>query len=186
MNKIPSFALMATCLTLSVSSLQATAPGATPLRPLVSFVGADTRIAKTDYLRITTREAWVQLWLEHTGKPGTAAGHDPYQNPSGAPEIDFDQCIVVAITASPGNGVAGIKVVSISETAESVTLDFDLLAYQYFAGASAPGNAYGFFVLPRTAKPLVLRKNVANSMSRVPPVWKEVKRFEALNSPVTK
>jgi hypothetical protein len=353
MNKIPSLAVMATCLTFSVSSFSATVQGATQLRPLVSFVGADTRIAKTDYLRITTREAWAQVWLEHIGKPGAsvqgdygkqlgvkghagllgdqpaqevasqnfdpsafpvefhqevyrrvfrdsmeklkskaaglgwirpsdlvwvpsfdtvsamanyaeyrlslsdwctnyydqailnarlltldtwrlppstnlvnasafrrylqalfetnqmsivefdkdriallmttnlskfkfAAGHDLYQNPSGAPEIDFDKCMVVAITAGPGNGVAGIKIVSISETAGSVTLDFDLLAYQHFAGASAAGNAYGFFVLPRTAKALVLRKNAANSTSRLPPVWKEVKRFEGLNPPVTK
>jgi hypothetical protein len=164
----------------------ATARGDTQLRPLVAFFGADTRIARIDYLRITTAESWTQLWLEHVGKPGLAKEHDPYHNPSGAPEVDFSQCMVVAIILSPGSGCAGVNAVSITESPEAITFDFDAMAYQFRAGMSAPGNAYGYFVLPRSDKPLVLRKNVTTSMTRVPPVWKEVKRFEGLKVPVEK
>jgi hypothetical protein len=61
------------------------------------------------------------------------------------------------------------------------------MAYQFRAGMhGAPGNVYGYLVLPRCDKPLVLRRNVTTSMSRVPSVWKEVRRFEGLKVPVEK
>lgn len=160
-----------------------------PLRPLVSFVGADTRIEKTDYLRITTRDAWIQLWLAHTGKPGTPAEYGSPLNPSGAPEIDFAQCMVVAIIRSPGSAVAGIKVVSVIERPDAVIFDYDIMAYQFtegVSGVSAPGNAFGYFVLPLSRKPLFLRCNITASMSRIPAVWQEQRRFEALILPSPK
>lgn len=152
------------------------------LRPLVLFVGADTRIAKHQCLRIATKEAWIKFWLEHAGKSGSPETYDKYR-PSGAPEIDFSQCMVVTITESPGIANAGIVAVSISEAAEEITFDYDNMLYQFQEGNNAPGNAYGYFVLKLSPKRLVLRHNIQDYHSRIrkePPVWKEVTRFEAL------
>ena len=157
-------------------------PAPKPLRPLVSLVGADTRIAKHQCLRIATREAWVRFWLEHAGKGGSPESYDKYK-PSGAPEIDFSQCMVITITESPGTANAGITAVSITEAAEEITFDYDNMLYQFQEGTVAPGNAYGYFVLPLSTKRVVLRRNVQDYHSRInkePPVWKEVIRFDAL------
>ena len=151
-------------------------------RPLVSFVGADTRFAKRQCLRITTKEAWILFWLEHAGKAGSPETYDKYR-PSGAPEIDFSQCMVITITESPGTANAGIVAVSITEANEDITFDYDNLLYQFQEGNNAPGNAYGYFVLPLSTKRVVMRHNIQgyhSSIKKEAPVWKEVTRFEAL------
>ena len=153
-----------------------------PIRPLVSLVGADTRIARTECLRLTSKEAWIRLWVEHEGRGGWLENGDEGRS-SGAPDIDFEQCMVIAITEA-GTPNTGIVASSITETAQEVTFDYDTAPYpSRREGTSAPGNAYGFFVLPRSVKGVVVRHNVQDSASRTqgePPVWKEVKRFEAL------
>ncbi|OYW19143.1 MAG: hypothetical protein B7Z55_09415, partial [Planctomycetales bacterium 12-60-4] len=105
-----------------------------------------------------------------------------------APAIDFEQCMVIAVTESPGVLNAGIAAVSIVEAERELTFDYDNLHYQAIEGSSAPGNAYGYFVLPRSAKPIVVRHNVQESTSRyrgAPPVWEEVVRFPAITAQVT-
>ena len=188
MNKRISVISPIAFVLFGVLSFSPIATADTQLRPLVSFVGADTRIAKVDFLRITTRESWIRLWLEHQGKAGRPEDYDKYK-PSGAPEIDFERCMVIAITESPGPANAGIVAVSVSEAAQDITFDYDNMQYQYREGTCAPGNAYGFFVLPLSTKPVAVRHNVQDFQSRIkrdPPVWKEVKRFDALKSPVAK
>jgi hypothetical protein len=153
----------------------------TQVRPLVSFAGADTRIARTECLRLTSKEAWIRLWLEHEGRGGRLED-DGEARTSGAPDVDFEQCMVIAIT-EPGAANTRIVAASITETAQVVTFDYDHVPYPSRGGTTTPDQAYGFFVLPHSAKGVVVRHNVQNDGSRTqgePPVWKEVKRFEAL------
>lgn len=153
----------------------------TSIQPLVSFAGADTRIAKYENVRIVNQDAWVQFWLRHTGQAGTPEDYNQYRR-SGAPHIDFSQCMVIAITESPGQINAGIKAVAIHESADEIIFDYDNMHYQARSGTSAPGNAYGYFVLPFSNKPIVMRHNVQTGQSRYagePPVWKEVKRMKS-------
>ena len=82
---------------------------------------------------------------------------------------DVSESSRVGATAANGLGV--------------VTFDYDNMLYQFREGNNAPGNAYGYFVLPLSPKRLVLRHNIQDYHSRIrrePPVWKEVTRFEAL------
>jgi hypothetical protein len=152
------------------------------LRPLVSFVGADTRIAERQCQRLDNQHDWELFWLKHEGKAGRPEDYNQYRR-TGAPVIDFDECMVIAVTESPGALNAGITAVSITENDEQITFDYDDMFYQAQEGTSAPGNAYGYFVLPRSAKPVVVRHNVQEGGTRYtggPPVWSEVARFDAL------
>ena len=153
-------------------------------RPLISFIGPDTQILKQQHLRVTTRDAWIQLWLRHNGKAASGEGSDQYR-PPGIPEIDFDQCMVIAITERPGQLNAGVAAVGIIESDREIAFDYDVVLYQSPKGAPTTGNAYGYFVLPRSKKPIVLRRNMQDNGSRLtagPAIWKEVATFQALDA----
>lgn len=158
-----------------------TAPAAVTrvIRPFSSLTGADTQIAGHEQLRILDEEAWVRLWLRHTGQSGVPADYSDTR-PSGAPSVDFEQCMVLAITESPGQMNSGIRIVTITEADRQLTVDYESMPYQAREATSAPGNAFGFFVIPRSPKEVVFRRNAQDGRSRLlghPPVWEEVRRL---------
>ncbi len=157
------------------------------IRPLVSFVGSDTRIAENRVQRITNQQEWTLHWLQHTGQAGRPEDFDQYRR-TGAPAIDFGLCMVIAITESPGSQNAGITASAISETPDQIVFDYDGLYYQSRDGTSAPGNAFGYFVVPRSPKPVIVRKNAQTGHSRYTdgePIWKEVATFDALEETIS-
>ncbi len=154
------------------------------IRPLYSLAGDDTRITSTEQLRIMDVDTWIRFWLRHTGQPGTPADFS-VTRPSGAPRIDFEQCMVLAVTESPGQLNAGIRVVAITETDRQLTVNYENMPYQAPEGVLAPGNSFGILVIPRSLKEVIFRHNVQEARSRIlgePPVWKEVRRIAALDA----
>ena len=70
---------------------------------------------------------------------------------------------------------AGLKAVAVLEEKDRIVLRFENKWYQTRDGASGGGEqatVYGFFVLPRSSKTVVLEENVQNYIGH-PPVWKE-------------
>lgn len=162
---------------------EATAPrsAAADTVPLVGVWGAKSAIKERSYARVTNAEDWTALWLRHVG--ADAAKHSPYYNAEGVPDVDFTRCMVVAICQGERWNSAGVRVVSVSEDDERVLVRFDDRSYQTAGegpdGGRVAATAFGLFVLPRSAKAVVLEEDVQNLIGQ-PPRWKERARFDAL------
>jgi len=145
-------------------------------KPYVTLAGAASRITTREYHRITTQEELVGIWLRHVGSD--AARHSEYYNEAGVPEVEFTRCMVVAAFGGECINSAGIYPVSIAEDAEQTRLRFDHRSYQ--SGPEGDrATPFGFFVVPRSSKRLVLEENVQHLIGG-PPKWKERARFDAL------
>jgi hypothetical protein len=147
----------------------------------VTWRGAHSRLTERCQYRITTEKEWVDLWLRHVGHKPKGKSYDLWQNPANAPHVDFDTCMVVAIFQGSAWNRAGVVAKSVTAKADCLRFRFRDDGYQT-AGPDGGGvrvTAYGMFVLPRSAKPLVLEENVQNQIG-APPVWKERHRFGPL------
>jgi hypothetical protein len=163
---IPVLAVFLLLLPASTAEEQADS-----LMPLVGLWGADSAVTGRAYQRVTDRESWVALWLAHRG---VAAGkHSEYYNEAGVPDVDFERCMVVAILQGEAWNSAGVRVDSVTVEGDHLRLRYDDRSYQTAGpdGGGRKARAYGFFVLPRSAKPLVLEENVQGLIGK-PPEWK--------------
>jgi hypothetical protein len=148
---------------------------ATPpaLRPCVVLTGADSQVKSPGYVRVESQKEWASVWHRHKGVEETKE-HDAFFNPLGLPGIDFDRYMVIAVFCGSGWNSAGVKAVSILDEKDRILFRFEGKWYQT-AGPDGGGkkvNVYGFFVLPRTGKTVVLEENVQGLIGH-PPVWKE-------------
>jgi hypothetical protein len=84
--------------------------------------------------------------------------------------------MVVAVFQGNDVNSAGLKAVAILEEKDRLVLRFQNKSYQTMGyGQVDEGErvtVYGFFVLPRSSKTVVLEENVQNIIGQ-PPVWKE-------------
>ena len=145
--------------------------------PLVTLSGADSKLGR-GYHRVGNADAFNAIYMSHLGRD--PAEFNAYHNPHGVPTVNFDECMVVAVFQGEGWNSAGVVVHSIEEDEHRVTLRFDDRAYQTAGpdGGARRVSAYGFFVLPRSDKLLVLEENVQNVIGQ-PPVWRERARIPA-------
>lgn len=144
-------------------------------RPYVSFAGHDSLIHSREFVRVTTREAWSELWERHLGDglPQTAQGWPQI------PEVDFNQCEVIAFFRGDAWNTNGEIVDSITDRGRSILIRFDSSTYQT-AGPDGGGvqvTPFGMWVIPATTKPIVIEENVQGMIGR-PPKWKQQHRFE--------
>jgi len=148
---------------------------ATPsaLRPCVVLTGADSLVKSPGYVRVESEKEWASVWHHHKGVEETKE-HDAFFNPLGLPGIDFDRYMVIAVFCGSGWNSAGVTVASLTEERERLLLRFQGKWYQTAGpdGGGRPACAYGFLVLPRTEKTVVLEENVQHLIGG-PPVWKE-------------
>jgi RNA polymerase sigma factor (sigma-70 family) len=140
--------------------------------PLLAWSGPNSAVTKTSYRRVASKQEWETLWQEHAGKvqkdrPATVL-----------PRIDFSQCMVVAVFQGSAFNSQGVNCVSVSETTAAITLRFVGDRYQTLNGVDEV-TPFGIFLLPRSAKPLILEENVQNLLGGAP-VWKVQARFELL------
>lgn len=117
--------------------------------------GANSRIAKREYQRLTSREQLAELWRRHRG-PGNVAV------PAGLRRVDFRKSIVIAIFEGRAMNGSRIRVESISEERERIVFRYRIQGYQTAGlnGGGVPSTVYGFFVVPRSAKALALEEDV--------------------------
>lgn len=150
-------------------------PQATPQPgPLVTFVGADSKIATSRCERITNSDQWAALWLEHTGQPKQGRTFDWFYNREQVPEVDFEQCQVLAVFQGSCWNSAGVRVVEIQADAKGTLVRFDDKPYQTEGpdGGGERATPFGMFVLPRRPGPIVLEENV-QILSGQPPQWQQ-------------
>jgi len=122
--------------------------------PIVSWMGWSSNVRELRLERITNDGDWFRLWHEHTG----SVGERPY--------INFTKYMVVAIFI-PGESKAGYGIFagSIYETAESITLEYG--AAGYIAPTGPPKTLYGMFLLPTSAKRLLVKPYSGSSFSKI-------------------
>ncbi len=140
--------------------------------PLVGMWGAQSRIESRSYLKITTPEEMTERWLAHLGEDEEK--HSAYYNTAGVPDVDFSRCMVIAIFQGRSWNSAGVQVRSILEEDDRIVVRYDDRSYQT-AGPDGGGvrvAAFGFFVLPKSPKPVVIEENVQGLIGE-PPLWKE-------------
>jgi hypothetical protein len=82
-------------------------------KPLVTLAGAQSRIDKPEYARITSAEEFVKLYMRHLGKDPKQ--FDEYYNKPGVPTIDFKRCMVVAVFQGNTWNTAAVIVDTITE-----------------------------------------------------------------------
>jgi hypothetical protein len=174
MKTVALLGLAAVCLT-NICGLAAAEDTQQATRPLVTLTGTDSRVKEASYYRVTSEEEWVKIWRRHKGAK-ESKDYDLFHNPLGLPNVDFEKCMVIAIFQGSGWNSAGLKAVAVLEEKERIVLRFEDKSYQTFGPAPDGGGkqvtVYGFFVLPRSSKTVVLEENVENTIGD-PPMWKE-------------
>ena len=144
------------------------------IHPLVTLTGTDSHIRKCSYYLVRSDEEWVKVWLQH--RPTNSSNECK-------PEIDFEKCMVIAVFQGSGWNSRGLNAVAVLESKNRILLRLKNDYYQTGGpdGGGEPVTVYGFFVLPRSNKTVVLEENVQNIIGS-PPLWKERARFnEARN-----
>ena len=152
----------------------------TVITPCVILTGADSHVSDREYHRITSMNDWAKLWQKHKGQKDNSE-YDLYHDPLGLPLIDFQRYMVIAIFQGTRWNSAGLKAVSILEQQDGIVFRFDDKSYQT-GGRNGGGRrvtVYGFFIVPRSPKPVVLEENVQRVIGR-PPEWKERITFPKL------
>ncbi len=147
------------------------------LRPCVVFTGAHSKVTERGYQRITSREEWATLWLRHKGEV-TGNGYNFYYNRHDVPQIDFERYMVIAIFQGQQKNSAGLKAVMVTENPDRLLFRFDDKSFQTSGpdGGAEHVTVYGFFVLPRSTKALVLEE-CRHRLKGEPPLWQEVAAF---------
>jgi hypothetical protein len=151
------------------------------IMPYVVISGSDSHITTPNCLRIISESQWDTTWLEHKGWDKKQV-YDKFYNRLGIPVIDFKKCMVIAVFLGETWNTAGMSVIFIQEGNDKIVLGFDLNTYQTMDSGDQV-NPYGFFVLPRSSKQVLLQINVQSLPSRnikEPPVWKDYHQFPAL------
>lgn len=140
----------------------------------VQLAGPDSKVRERMILRIMDEESWQETWFAHTGANTPRV---PLEGPF--PTIDFDHCMVVAIFSGESWNSDGETVESVIEFDDHIRLRFDSMTYQTDGlEGGVRVTPYGFFVIPRSAKRLVIEENVQGLIGR-PPKWKVQKEFDA-------
>ncbi len=167
----------------AVEYLHGAGGGSVEYLPAVGFWGADSKREKADHRRVMTRDEWIKVWLEHVGVDRSR--HSDHRNKAGVPEIDFKRRMVLAIFRGRMKNSAGVRVVSITESADRIVVRLGDRAYS----SEEPGRdvtPYGFFVLRRSSKLLVLEENVQSRRGKRglrggEPIWKVRAHFSPVD-----
>ena len=143
-------------------------------KPCLLLSGANSYVSEPGFHRICSLDEWAKVWQEHKGH-NREAEYDFYYDPLGLPVVDFSQFMVITIFEGKRVNNAGMIADSIVEDRDSVTLRFERKTYGTDAGGRRPGkanrmnriqgrqNVYGFFVIPKSDKQVVIEEKVYQS-----------------------
>lgn len=152
-------------------------PATGPFDPLVFWSGPDSQITERRFERVMSDDAWQKLWEAHTGKPVEI------RNTGGPamPQVNFDKCMVVAVCQGKSWNSNGVYCAQVIDEPERIVFRFDERSFQTFGpgGGGVAVKPYGFFVLPRSTKAIVIEDNVQN-LKDEPQKWKQRASFDAI------
>lgn len=143
------------------------------VKPIVSWSGTDSYIAKPRIQRISSRKEWIAVWLEHQGKGGDAKTYDNlhWKNDAKVPDVDFATHMVIAIFEGKTVNCAGFTNASWNATAEGIDFRFDLEFYGTI-GQEDKVTPFGLYVIPRSDKGISLQIPKQGPTKDAPPTGK--------------
>jgi hypothetical protein len=172
-----AFLVIAVVCLPSAGGSAADAPANPAHLPLVTLTGADSHIGERSCHRVASQAEWIKIWQRHKVVK-EAKNYDLYYNPLDLPYLNFEKCMVIAVFQGSGWNAAGWEALDVEEDTNSVTLRYRIKGYQT-AGPGGGGkqvNVYGFFILPRSKKTVVLEEEVRTKKPE-PPVREERARL---------
>ncbi len=169
-----ALAAAAVCLFLPATRAE-DSPAPRAFRPYVTWSGPESRVEKREYVRVTGAEEWRRLWARHAGMVDAGGLYGPPM-----PEVDFGQCMVVAVFEGGASNTRGLTAISVTEEKERIVLRYDWQSKSYQTMDTADRVIlYGIFVLPRSSKAVVVEEDT-HTLITGDPTWKERVRFERL------
>lgn len=161
---VAALAMLQTCAV-------AESPELAKRQPLISLEGRWSGVSKESYCRIQSPEAYRKLMLAHQ-TVSQESGKVPDTLP--ALEVDFNRFMVIAVFEGKGSCCIGIRVHSILESDNYVTVRVQAQTYQtgLISGVvnDDSAQAYGIFVLPRTRKQVAIEMDTRGDLA-APPEW---------------
>jgi hypothetical protein len=152
---------------------------ATNLAVAISWSGSTSAVAKGRIERVSDQARWDAVRKEHCGPriELNALGFPV------VPTIDFERFEVICGFSGTRVNLYQWSIDSVQDLGEVVRVRFDQVGFQTasFDGQPDKGvttSAYGFFVVPRTAKEIVMEENTQGRING-PPVWTERVRLAA-------
>ena len=137
------------------------------IKPCVTITGDDSRITEQSFYRIRSIDEFAEVWAKHTGQKNVPYKnwenqYDEFYNTLSLPLVDFENYMVIAIFQGSGWNNAGLKAISMSERAHGVSFRFKGKPYSTEGpdGGGKQVSVFGFFVVPRTGKPLIIEEEV--------------------------
>jgi hypothetical protein len=153
-----------------------------PVKPLISLSGRKSGVTKHGYHRLESAKAWDPLWLRHQTGKSEPGNNRPEVFQFGT--VDFTRCMVIAVFQGEGINCDGYEVYSILEDKDRVLVRVQGQDFQTGPAATVT-EAWGVFVLPRSAKPVVVELDT-RSLIRDSPNWTRVAELTPGDSVIEK
>jgi len=172
-------ALTGVAALVCVSLASETAPRAADSAAVVSWAGSFSGIKMPRAERVVDAKSWEAIWREHRGTTieKNANGFETW------PAIDFDRYMVIALFGGPSNNSNGWFLRSWGEREGHLLIRCEQQRFQTASFDPGPSGIptldFGFFVLPRTSREIIIEENTQNLIGK-PPIWTEKLRFPAL------
>lgn len=159
--------------------LAASRPGEREGKPIFGISGSYSAVMKPRVEVIASAERFAEVWKEHMGDKIEKTAH----HFDVIPDVDFSRCMVVAMFSGKTVNSAGWRVVSTLQRDDHTVIRYDETRFQSMS-ANGPDRGfesagYGFAVIDRTTRPIILEENVQTLIDGGP-VWKERQRVPAL------
>lgn len=127
--------------------------------------------------RVTAAADFAKLWREH--RPEADNRHADML------DVDWDAQMVVAIFQGKSANSDGVKTEDVIDRGADLLIRYDDYSYQTMSTGKDPNGgaqrvtAFGFIVLPRSEKPIVIEENTQGLIGK-PPIWTERVKIPAL------
>lgn len=147
------------------------------IQPYVVITGVHSNVSERSCERVIDEEQWTRVWLRHVGQ-AVPEKYDRFHNLASVPSVNFHDCLVIAIFEGSRYNSAGLEATSLVEEDGTITFRFENKYYS----SEEPGdrvNVFGFFVVPRFSKPLIVQED-ARTKRVEPSAWEDRARFEKL------
>jgi len=135
-----------------------------PVLPRQVISGGNSTIKEQRCVRVTSPAEWTALW----------AAHSPSNTPP--PQVDFDQEMVVGVFQGRGYNCTGMNPVHVLDCQDTLEV---FVRGQGYQGKAYPATAYGIFIVPKSAKRLLVKDNIQGLIG-APPLWKQIAELDAL------
>lgn len=173
MLRVTQFCLAACLLCSAGASTSTQYRHGTPveLPVYVAWTGSFSDVHEPTIERATSREQWRNLWLRHGRRSERNA-----TNVQLIPEVDFERCMVVAVFSGAMTQSNGNSIVEVLETADLIRVRYARQSFQVSPGPDGRERLvevtpYGIFVLPLSAKQIVVEEQIPAMFGR-PPEWR--------------